>query len=203
MPKPLTAGQTAAAREAATATLTLLRSSLVSKGRQSLGFGSVAEVDEATVGSPVQETFVRLDRLAAYTPGQPSIAIIQPLGGLVVPVLVRGTVRCGVMLKPNGSAFTGVGVGQPRMTKLITDSVAAVAKAQGVPPTSLVVLRIPALYLTFVARSSNQQTWLTPVSDAPAYSLRAGLEQNAQNVFLGLRSAAQNVHPSGVAAHLQ
>jgi hypothetical protein len=201
MPGPLTDSAVINARNAASATLTLLGPALVSKGHQSLGFTSVAEVNGATIGSPVQVAFVGLDRLAAYTAGQPPIELVQPLGGLIIPVLVGGTVRCAVLLKANGSTFTGVGVGEPQMTKLITDSMEAVAKAHGLSPDSLIVLKIPALFLTFIARSDNEQIWVTPVSDAPTYSMRAGEELNAQDVFVRLRPAAQNYHPSGLGAH--
>src|SRR5208337_1339898 len=137
-----------------------------------------------------------LDRLAAYTTGQDARSLLQPVGGLIVPLLVGTDVRCAVFLKFAESSYTGVGLGQPHMTRLIEESIAAVAKDHNTPSQSLVVVKIPGLFLTFVARSANEQTWLTPVTSTPTWDLRAGQELAASIIFARLQPAAKNNRPS-------
>jgi hypothetical protein len=202
LPGPLADSAVANARQAASAAL--LRLTPVVAGviaEHRLGFRSLAELNRATAGSPIQIAFVRQDGLAAFANGQVAASIIESGGGVMVPVLVDGTARCAVMLKTNGSDFRAVGLGQPNMTRLVTQSLAVIAKEHNPPSGSLVVLKVPALYLTFIARSAEAVIWLTPVSDTPAFDLRAGQELRAEDVFTRLQPAAQNYHPPTLSVH--
>jgi hypothetical protein len=202
MPSPLTDSAVANARQAASAALLRLGPSVSAViTDHHLGFTSLAELNRATAGSPIQIAFVRLDRLAAYANGQSPNSIIDSGGAVMVPVLVDGTARCAVMLKANGSVFTGAGLGQPNMTRLVTQSLEATAKEHNTPSGALVVLKVPALFLTFIARSAEAAIWLTPVSDTPTFDLHAGQELKAEVVFARLQPAAQNYHPSTLSGH--
>ena len=173
LPKRLGAGESANARSAATAALP-------------------PELSKAVVESPLQLAFASLDRLAAYEPNQPATSLIEPSGGLIVPLRVEGTQRLGLFLKPVGAGFIPVGMGQPNMTSLIVQTMQAVAKQNRVAPESLTVFKIPSLFLTFIARPVNNRVYLTPISDHPTYELKAGQEVGAEALFPRLRPYAEH-----------
>jgi hypothetical protein len=179
LPMRLEASETANARSAATAALP-------------------PELSKAVVESPLQLASASLDRLAAYDPKQPTASLMEPSGGLIVPVRVEGNLRLGLFLKPVGTGYVPVGLGQPNMTSLIVQTMQAVAKQNGVAPESLTVFKIPSLFLTFIARPANNRIYLTPISDHPKYELKAGQEVGAEVLFPRLRPHAEHY----VASHL-
>jgi hypothetical protein len=173
LPKRLEASESAKARSAATAALP-------------------PELSKAVIESPLQLASVSLDKLAAYDPKQTIPSLIEPSGGLIVPVRVEGNQRLGLFLKPVGARFIPVGMGQPNMTSLIVQTMQAVAKQNGVPPESLTVFKIPSLFLTFIARPANNGIYLTSISDHPTYQLKAGQEVGADILFPRLRPYAEH-----------
>ena len=152
----------------------------------------------AIVGSPIQLASVPFSQLASYRAEQTPDSIIQPSAGLIVPLSVGSASHLAVFLKPTGSRFVPVGMGEPNMTSLIVGSMEAIAKQHQVSMQTLTVLKIPALFLTFIARASGGKILLTPVSNAPTYDLKAGEEEDAEVVFTRLRGAVQHYHPSGL-----
>jgi hypothetical protein len=198
MPPPLTAQQSQTARAAAATALLRFGPTVAAGDYRSLGFASPAELKTATVGTPVQLVFVPLDKLVAYRKGQEGSALLQSGGGLIVPVLVGTGVRCAVFLNSAASGYTGVGLGSPHMTRLVTESIAAAAKSHHVAPQTLVIVKIPALFLTFIARFAGTEIWLTPVASAPRWDLHAGQEVTADNVFARLQDAARDYHASNL-----
>jgi len=154
---------------------------------------------KATVDTPIQLAEVRLNDIAAYEAGREVASIVRPLTGLIVPAHV-GDQYTGIFLKEQNSRYVPVGMGQPNMTRLIVRAREAVARQNNVAVESLTVLRIPSLFLTFIARPVGNQIRLTPVSDEPSYELKSGQEITAESLLTRLRPAALRYHTSGFSA---
>jgi hypothetical protein len=202
LPRPLATDVVQNAREAASAGLDKFRPAVAAAiADRNLGFKDTAELASATVGDPFPLAFVPNGLLAAYTTNQSPTSIVQWGGGVMVPVKVGDAVRCMVMLSSDGTNFTAVGLGQPNTAERIAHYMQVVAESNRIPQRSLVVVSIPTMFQTFIARTEDGQMWLTPVSDAPAYNLTAGHELSAKDVFAELQPAAQSYHPSSFVAH--
>ncbi|MGA8301578.1 MAG: hypothetical protein WCB53_02975 [Terriglobales bacterium] len=154
-------------------------------------------LSKGAVGAPIQLASVALNELAAYQQGRPIESLVQPLTGLIVPVYFNDENYLGIFLKGRDSHYVPVGMGEPNMTRLIARTIGAVAKQHSVSPESLTVLRVPGLFLTFVARSADGKIRLTPVSTVHTYDLKSGEEASGEEVFARLQPAAQHHHTSG------
>jgi|HubBroStandDraft_6_1064221.scaffolds.fasta_scaffold616529_1 hypothetical protein len=193
LPKPLAEDDVTRLRQGAVAALAGFNSLANEVTFKSLGFSSSAELSGAQVGFPMQTVYVDLNQLATYA-GQPAASIIQQ-GGLLVPVLVNGEVRSIVSVSYGGTVD---GIGRPNMARLVTQTLEAVSRASNAPIESLVVLKIPALYKTFIARSTGSQIWLTPVADTLKSGSHPGEEQKAEVVFALLRPVAESTFGSNL-----
>jgi hypothetical protein len=139
LPTPLAAQDVDSARAAAAAALVRFGPSAAAGDYRSLGFTSPAELTTASVGVPLQIAFVPLDKLAAFSSAQDAGTLITSGGGLIVPVLVGAEVRCAVFLKSSASGYVGIGIGQPHMAQLISQTMDAVAAEKNASPRSSVV----------------------------------------------------------------
>lgn len=155
-------------------------------------------LSKGAVGAPIQLSDVAMNQVAAYEGEQPVESLVHPLTGLIVPVHFDDQNYLGVFLKGRDSRYVPVGMGEPNMTRLIVHTMDAVAKQHNVSPESLTVLRMPGLFLTFIARSAEGKIWLTPVSTVRTYGLKSGEEVSAEEAFARLRPAAQHNHASNL-----
>jgi hypothetical protein len=154
------------------------------------------QLSKATVGAPIQLADVAFNQIAEFERGRAVESLVRPSTGLIVPVHISSEDYLAVFLRGSGSHYVPVGMGEPNMTRLMVQTIDAVAKQHNVPPESLTVLRVPGLFLTFVARSAEGKTLVTPVFDVPRYDFKSGQEIDAQDAFLRLQPAAKNNHPS-------
>jgi hypothetical protein len=166
-----------------------------------LGFKSVDELRTATAGVPMQIAFVGLQPLVSYDATKQAASMIQPATGLVVPMSVAGQVRAAIFLQANGAGFSVVGFGRPSTTAAIMSTATTVSTSQSIPFQSLTILRVPALYQTFIARSATSGIMLTPITDAPAFGLQRGTELPVEDAFQRLKPAATAYRPSTLGVH--
>jgi hypothetical protein len=136
LPKRLTMDETAAAKAAAQAALP-------------------RALVQGIVGSPIQVAEVPLDRVAAYDRIRSVSSQVRPLSGLIVPIRFADGSYAGVFLKAAGSRYIAVGLGEPNQTRLVAAAQESAAKRHEVAAESLALLRIPRLFLSFIARQSG------------------------------------------------
>jgi hypothetical protein len=201
LPQPLDVNVQSQAQQAALDGLQRFTAVISANPDGKLGFKSVDELRMATAGVPLRIAFIGLQPLATYDATKPVTPMIQPATGLVVPISVAGQVRAGIFLRPNGANFSVVGFGRPHTIAAIMSTVAMVSDAHSAPPQSLTILRIPALYQTFVARTSPTGIMLTSVADVPEFRFQHGAELSAEDALQRLRPAAISYEPSRLGAH--
>jgi hypothetical protein len=175
-----------------------LESATTATARKAASEALPRELVKASVGSPIQLAIVSQDQLAKYEKGRSIATLVQPLKGLVIPVHLDGDNYLGVFLRAHDSHFVPVGMGQPNMTRLIVRTREAVAKRYNISPESLTVLKVPALFLTFIARPDGGKIWLTPVSNERTYDLKSGEEVSAEAAFARLQPFALHNHASNL-----
>jgi hypothetical protein len=182
LPKRLAMNETAAAKAAAQAALP-------------------RALAQGTVGSPIQVAEVPLDRVAAYDRIRSVSSQVRPLSGLIVPIRFADSTYAGVFLKAAGSRYVPVGLGEPNQTRLVVAALEVAAKVHRVAADSLALLRIPGLFLSFIARQSSGGLLLTSIEDEPTYQLRAGEEIRSEALLARLKPFAQFHRSSNMSPH--
>jgi hypothetical protein len=162
-------------REAADAGLRTFKKLVTPQNFRRLGFESPTEIQQATLGEPLRDLYVPLDRLRAYTPG----GDVKPLlvGGprVVFPVLVANAVRSSfTVVELPGGGLKAVSFGAQSFARSFSAARAAAAQAHGVAPESIVVVRVPALNAQFLGFQSGVGYSFVIVADDPRFDLRAG-----------------------------
>jgi len=189
------------ARTAASDGLARFSPAILTLGYKKYGFASADELRNATVGAPIRVASVSLPTLAAFSRGKSARSLIKSSDGLIVPVLVGGAARCAIFLKPAGWGYSAVGIGQPATTKLIVKALSDVAAANQVTTASLYLVKVPGLFLTFVARQNGPQTLLTLVSRKTAFAIPPAREFLAEDTLGKLTDAAKRARPSNLSGH--
>lgn len=161
------------------------------KDYKSLGFESPDEVDDATLGIPVQVFMVRLDDLQEYQGGDPE-SLLSGGGEFSYPVLVREKVRSSIIIMKRGDDWKAVSFGWSNLITLLTEIRKASSERTGVPVDSFFAVQIPALNLYFLAyRNANNVLMLIPLLDDPDLKFQAGVAMSADAVFEIILSEAQ------------
>jgi hypothetical protein len=182
-----------AARAVAERGLETLRKMVNERNHRSLGFESPKDVADAALGDPLRVSMVRLDQLKEYRAGADAERLLVPLDKVEFPVTVRGEARSSITVEKAaaGGDWKASGFGGPSQIQAVERTRADAAKAAGVPPAALSLVRIPAFNITFVARRAGAATALTSVYDHPAAEVKAGVPQPMAALFERLAPLAQ------------
>ena len=143
---------------AAKLALSLLRD-LVSVDKENykrVGFDSVAQVEQATLGQPLDVYFVRLDRLREWNGQDPDALVLQSKSEeTVYPVFVDQQMKSSVSIFKDASAvYRPATFGDAEIAR----SLAHYGRGQGD-----FIVRVPALAMYFIGRKVANQVELTPV----------------------------------------
>ena len=161
-----------------------------------LGFLSLEEAGRATLGAPLWDYMVRLDRLSRYKPNDDPAELLEDKGTVRYLVLVGEEVRTGVVVRKIGNEWTVESAGRPALTKALAAAATSASKAVGAAPTTQFVVSIPALQLYFVGRVQEGRLVLTSAVNAPQYGVKAGQTVAASELFAQLSEFAKQ-HPTG------
>ncbi|HEV3157733.1 MAG TPA: papain-like cysteine protease family protein [Candidatus Baltobacteraceae bacterium] len=177
----------------ATDTITQLHSASSEVIRR-LGFASSDEVSAARLGTPLQEYIVPADKLAAYTAKNSPSSLLTGGTTLFYPVVVAGEVRSSVrVLTRPGAPSQVISLGD-------TGTAAHLQQLEGIntlvgkrSDVSIPAVRIPALGLYFVGRTTAGKLQIASIFDVPWLGLKKGQFTDAQSVFLRLAPFASKV----------
>jgi hypothetical protein len=175
-PNPSTT-QAVAAREG----LATLKQVVNANNYAALGFRSLEEVSQATLGEPLQIYQVRLDTLRAFADKtDPETLLADPQRSLY-PVHVNDRVATSIFVTGSRESW--------RATEFGNAAVAQLVSRQGRGPGNFIV-HVPALQAYFVGDRASGKLTLTPVMDDPRTQFRAGETLPADVVFTKLQAAA-------------
>ena len=172
--------------EAARSALSTLSRLVTSDNYKALGFDTADEAKSATLQTPLPMRNVPLDALKAFKPtADPRDLLAEPVESLY-PVAVNGEVRTGLTIQKGKDGFSPSGFGN-------FDMVRRVARyRQSTGGGGEVVVRIPAMNLTFLGRTLDNQLFLVPVVADPGYGWKEGQALPAARVFGQLAPLAAN-----------
>ena len=139
-----------------------------------LGFASVAEVKDATLGAPLSVYMVPLDRLREFTPETKAESLIVPTNEALFPVQVGDQVRTGLKLRNVDGKWRFSSFGASDVVK----AVAKTAKTASARPRAIAgsqfVVTVPALHLYFIAHREPEGLMFTPTASDTRFKLQPG-----------------------------
>lgn len=154
------------------------------------------EVESAEVGSEVNVSMVRLDKLRSFS-GNPA-TLLEPSTRAIVTMKHQGQVEAGFFLERRGGAWRTMGFGRPELVKRIHNIRGRLAHVERVPESAFFVVHVAALNQYFLGHGAGMQMRLTPLVDDRVHGFRAGEPLHAVEVFNRLKVMAQrhNGQPS-------
>ena len=159
-------------------------SQLVTKENyRQMGFESPEEVHSATLGTPIQDFMVRLDRLKKYEPGSKPYELLTATSQVIYPVLVKDKVRSSITISKTKESWQAVSFGGPNFVKLVSSTLMESSKVTGLDYSSYFIVRVPSLNLFFLGFRSNNELMLVPLMDDTRLKFKAGVSMKAERVF--------------------
>ena len=156
-----------------------------------MGFEDPEEVRTATLGAPLQDFIVRLDKLKEYAPGGRLDELLSATDQVIYPVLVKGQVRSSITVSKTGGSWQAISFGGPNFMKLILGTLAENTKATRLDSSAYQVVRIPSVNLLFLGFRLNNELMFVPVTDNDRLKFRAGAGMKAENVFSAILPEAK------------
>jgi hypothetical protein len=176
-PRPSNSQQTAAQHGLAT-----LRQVVNAGNYAALGFESVDEVRQATLGEPLQVYQVRLDALRAFNEQTNPETLLVDIRRDLYPVKVGDRVATSIFVTGAREGWRASELGNAAVARLVS------RYRHGAGDF---VVHVPAMKSYFVADRVEGKLMLTPVMDDPRTKLRAGETLPADVVFLQLQRASE------------
>jgi hypothetical protein len=154
-----------------------------------LGFESPREVDDATLGEPLEVVFVRLDQLREYQLSINPEDLLNNLNQMSFPVLVHEGARSSIVVQQQQDGrWRSTMLGNGALARQIEDVRGLVP---GEEPQRLV--HVGALGLHFLASRADDRLMFTALATDPSLRLRAGMTEPADTVLARLVPFARRV----------
>ena len=158
-----------------------------------LGFESVAEVADATLGAPLPSIKVSLELLREFQPNDdPKTLVIDP-HTIIFPVYVKSAVRSSLTVSDptKTNAWLRMGRGSPILIRTIEQ----LREQLGQPGDAFFLVINRGIGLRLLARKSGDKMTLTPLDTFTfgTLVLEAGKERPAMDVILDLVPVAKKL----------
>jgi hypothetical protein len=135
---------------------------------------------------------VRLDELASYAPGTDPNLVVHATHSYYVPILANGEATSSVTVVQRGGKYETAIIATDRLARSIARFVKTRAAAGA---DRSILVRIPALHLTFIGFREGGQLMLAAAEAAPHYGIEAEKVIPAEQAFQSLAPAARNIPP--------
>jgi hypothetical protein len=191
LPAGAVVAATATPEEAAAKALETFALMVDEKNYRMMGFERPGQLQEASLGEPIEEFMIPLDSLKNGTPGSDASQLLQPSGSLHYPVLVQNRVLSGVTIKSEGEGWKPSGFGGVGHVRELTRMRDRLAAEKRLERSELFEVGIPALELTFMGYKENGHLFLTPLGNAPKFGFKEGETLGAEKVLEAVAPAAR------------
>ena len=157
---------------------------------QKMGFRSVAEVKEASLGRPLLVSRIQLNELKEFTQGADPAKLVHSGDRVLYPVLVRNEIRSAVQMDKSAEQWSVSSYGGDNKMKLFSDAIARLSTVPANADMEYQIVAIPAMNLFFIAMQKENKLYLTPVLDDETYGLKAGETVPAESILPRLAGIA-------------
>jgi hypothetical protein len=158
---------------------------------EAMGFESVAELHDASLGEPLQTYMVRLDKLQEYQPQDDPNAMLDTVYQVIYPVMVEEKVRSSIAVGKLNEEWQATSFGGPNKIKMLADVRKDNSDSTGLSISSYFIVQVPSLNLYFIGYQANGQLMLTPILDDLSFGFIKGVTMTADKAFAKILPAAK------------
>ena len=154
-----------------------------------MGFSSVEEARQVTLGAPIRRRTVGYDKLLNYQPGTPLAQLFEGREEFVYPVQVGQAVRTSIVVAGNAGSWQISSVGDRYLADIISN---ARQTTPATPPrTDLELVSMPGINFDLVSFSEGGQAMLQPTRDLPEAKLFRGRAVKAEDALIAISNYAK------------
>ena len=169
--------QSAAARG-----LETFRKLVTNENFKEMGFESMAEVSNASLGEPRHVFAVGLEQLKGFAPGGDANRLLTDANQELYPVMVGDQARASVTVEQRDGKWRATSFGSSRRSRQLAQASRSLTQSAEKP----IIVHVQAFNLYFLGQRSDNRLMLTPLADYSSYNLRAGATASADDIFAAL-----------------
>ena len=179
------------ALESAGGALPEFRRLVTADNYRKLGFESLDELQNMTLGVAIPVYYVGLSEIKQFKPGDDPNKFLSNANEKIYPVLVAGGVRSSVALKNHDGGWQVRSFGRPNLSRALARIRDEDAAAGSLSPSDFFAVEIPSLYFAFIGHRAGDNLLLTHVHDHADLAFDTGEMAPAAEVFAKIAQAAQ------------
>ncbi len=175
-----------AAQQAAAQSLESVQALATDETYRRLGFESMDELSNLTLGAPFPVYFIGLDALKSFGEQQNAETLLAESTKKLYPVHARGKVRTSVSLEKKGDQWQTVNFGRPSLVKKLDIVRTTLAEKHDRDPADYFLVSIPSIYLMCVGYREDGEIKLAPLAKHEMLGLDTEEPMPAHQLFAHL-----------------
>ena len=158
----------------------------------SLGL-SEQEAAQSTRGPKLKVYMLGLDKLNAFKSGNNTKKVLVDTKETVYPIYVGKTLRTSISIRKGGGGWKNASMGGAEILSL--EPVRNThSKAHNIDVKSYFIVRVPAMYLSFLGYNKGNDLYLIPVHKHPDLDLAIGKALPADDVYIKIQPLVSKYH---------
>ncbi|MEI7664101.1 MAG: hypothetical protein WCK34_17980 [Bacteroidota bacterium] len=141
---------------------------------QKMGFRSLAEVKDASLGQPLSFYRIQLDELKNFKPGGDPAMLVHFGDRVFYPIMVNNEIKSSMQMDKSADKWEVSSYGGANRMKLFSDAIARLSANRANAGMEYQVVAIQSMNLYFIGMQKDNKLYLTPVLDDETYGLKAG-----------------------------
>lgn len=147
---------------------------------------SEAEAAKATRGKKIKVFVVGLDKLKAFNPGDKAKKVLIDTKEIVYPIYVEGKLKTSISIRRSGGGWKNASIGGAEIHFLEPVRMKH-SQANKINVVSYIIVRVPAVYLSFLGYYEKGDLYLIPTHEHPDIKLDVGKGAPAADIFVKLK----------------
>lgn len=145
------------------------------------------EAAQSTRGTKLKVYLVGLDKLSTFSPGDNAKKTLVDTKETVYPVYTGKTLRTSISIRKKGGGWKNASMGGAEIHYLEPIRNAH-SKANSIDIKSYFIVRVPAMYLSFLGYYKGNNLYLVPVHSHPDVAFSIGKGVPAADIYTKIKS---------------
>ncbi len=179
-----------AAQKVAENSLSVFKKMVDDATHQEMGFRSLAEVSQISLGVPIPVHFIWVKNLKPHDPTLDPHVLLHNVDELIYPIEVMGETRSSITIRKEGGTWQLISLGSATHIQEIENLRQQHMAANGKQPRDYFIVAVPEMYQKFLAHYDPQGSLrLTNIWDHNQLQMKSNVTESAQTVVKILQAA--------------
>lgn len=147
---------------------------------------SEQEAAQSTRGPKLKVYMLGLDKLKTFQPGDNAKKILIDTKETVYPIYVGNTLKTSISIRKGDGGWKDASLGGAEI-HFLEPVRSAHAKANNIDKKSYFIVRVPAMYLSFLGYDKGNDLYLIPTHKHPDLDLAIGKSVPADEVYIKIK----------------